>query len=750
MRKLTLLLLLLFLVSPAVWSQSADSIKKPKIGLALGGGGAKGLAHIGVLKVLEEYGIYPQYISGTSMGSIVGGLYAIGYTPRELADFAKGLQWNNYFTDSYPRAFLPVEERDRADRYQLTFAIKEGSLQLPRGLIQGRKIQTLLAGLTVPVHDVGAFDDYYLPFRAVATNLETGEGVVFEEGALGSAIRASMSIPSVFEPLEYNDKLLVDGLLVRNLPVSDAFDMGADFVIAVDVGTPLYGRDELGSIIKVLEQTSSFFSAISTEEQRALASYLILPDLGTYTTLSYDRADSLVWRGEVATRAAMPGLLKVLDSLQLYPPLAGKERTASRRDSFNVTEIAYLGDDAAQQVMRQLFPARLPAIFSKASLADHIARLYGSGFLATVNYQLLPLKSGTAEVPDYRLELTGKNAVTAMVRASINYDNDFSAGLLLNATLRNRLGRGSLLSTDVRISENPALMIDYQLYTRTRPSIGVSFNNRLDFFQGRVYDNYRTVNEFQFHQLHSQLSVFSGLGPKIFLEAGLFGERLSQNRRFYTFEDGEAVLNQFSSFFHISRETYDRASFPRRGSRSSVRIDYTLGGTLRERTNEGREFNLAKNLLFSADVYKVFPVRQHFWFDLFAAGGLINYRERNLINLLYLGRAVPNQYRFFEFYGIRYMEQPVTSFGYLGLKLRQEIGRNNFIVLGANYAYYLLSDFSLITDGGSLTRQRTEGDLWGIGLELGSITPLGPVRITMEYNPDRGRVNFSLHGGYYF
>ncbi|MCB0631537.1 MAG: patatin-like phospholipase family protein, partial [Lewinella sp.] len=139
----------------------------PKLGLALSGGGAKGLAHIGVLKVLEENGIYPDLVTGTSMGSIVGGLYSIGYSPDELNEFAVNLNWDDYFNDSYPRAFLPVEEKVRADRYQLTFAIENGKLKIPRGLIQGKKIQTLLAGLTVPAHGLPDFDTFCLPFRCV-------------------------------------------------------------------------------------------------------------------------------------------------------------------------------------------------------------------------------------------------------------------------------------------------------------------------------------------------------------------------------------------------------------------------------------------------------------------------------------------------------------------------------------------------------------------------------------------------------
>ena len=268
----TLWLFVFLFLSGIGFSQQQPS---PTLGLTLSGGGAKGLAHIGVLKVLEENGIAPDYVTGTSMGSIVGGLYSIGYTPAELEDLAATINWNNYFNDGYSRNYLPINERSKADRYQLSFALEDGKVVIPRGFIGGKKILTLLTGLTACVHNQESFDLYTYPFRCVATDLETGEAYVFKEGPLRKGIRASMSIPSAFDPLNYDDRLLVDGLLARNLPVEDAKEMGADIVIAVDVGDPLYPREELTSVLRVLEQTGSYVMVESTEQQRKLADQII-------------------------------------------------------------------------------------------------------------------------------------------------------------------------------------------------------------------------------------------------------------------------------------------------------------------------------------------------------------------------------------------------------------------------------------------------------------------------------------------
>ncbi len=720
----------------------------PKLGLVLGGGGAKGLAHIGVLKVLEEYGIYPDVVTGTSMGSIVGGLYSIGYSPTQLENLTSGLDWNDYFNDSYPRIYLPVEERQRADRYQLSLAIENGAPKLPRGLIRGRKIQTLLDQLTIPVHQQLDFDQFYYPFRAVATNLETGEGVVFSEGPLAQAIRASLAIPSVFEPIEVDGNLLVDGLLVRNLPVEDALDLDADIVIAVDVGTPLYEREDLNSIIRVLEQSSSFGSAISTEEQRALADYLILPDLEPYTTLSYDAADSLIYRGEAAARAAIPELLVMLDSLGLSPPLVQKERPQIQLDSFWVIEVKFMSEDPAiEDVMARLFSSRLPRLMTSGKISEAIGRLYGSGFFDYIQYSLTPLDQ---EKNSYQLSIKATGSQKWRIAASLNFDSDFGAGLLLNTTGRNVLGRGSLWLTDVRISENPGLFMNYQIYTRSRPSIGIRWRNNIDFYLGRLYNEFRPVSQFQFHEFLSEISLFSGLGKSTFFELGIAGKRLSQNQRFFNFSDGEAVLNQYHGFAQIKRETFDRISFPSKGGRLRLYAQYIWGGSLRERTESERKFSLKNNQLYSADFVKVIPFGKRFAMEVFGAGATLNYRERNLINLFFLGRAVPNQLHFNEFYGLRYMEQPASSYGYLGLKIRQEISRNSFVALGFNYGRFEAETYSITSTDGDIFKESTESDIWGLGLELGSITPLGPIRFTAEYNPELGRMNFSLHGGYYF
>ena len=255
MRK-SISLFLLFLFSITIHSQAP--VKTEKLGIVLSGGGAKGLAHIGVLKVLEEEGIEPQFITGTSMGSIIGGLYAIGYTAAELEKVAHDVPWLEYFGDDVSRDAQPIEAKEESERYQFSFPVVNGKIQFPKGFIQGAKMSMLLSQLTLPVHQTENFDDFFIPFRCVATDLVTGEGYVFDKGFLPDAMVSSSCIPTVFEPRVVGDKTLIDGMFVRNLPVEDCIKMGATKTIAIDVGAPLATLDELTSFVGVLGQTTSF------------------------------------------------------------------------------------------------------------------------------------------------------------------------------------------------------------------------------------------------------------------------------------------------------------------------------------------------------------------------------------------------------------------------------------------------------------------------------------------------------------
>ncbi|MBX2871717.1 MAG: BamA/TamA family outer membrane protein, partial [Saprospiraceae bacterium] len=336
------------------------------------------------------------------------------------------------------------------------------------------------------------------------------------------------------------------------------------------------------------------------------------------------------------------------------------------------------------------------------------------------------------------------------VRGSINYDSDFNAGLLLNATGRNVGIRGSILSADLRVSENPGLFVDYLFYNRSSPSIGLKWHGSFNTFLGRRFDNFQLVDEFSFHHLSTRLSLVSGISRTAALEAGVFVDRLAQDRKFFTQQNEAAFAKQVGLFLKLSRDTYDRTYFPTEGSLTSIRAQWTFGGRLDERLDARESIPMDNNLVLTARLHKVFPLNENWWLSWINGAGLINYKQRSFINQLFLGREVPGEESFFEIMGLRYMEQPTTAFGSTAFRLRRRISKSStFAGFTYNALWHASSEFQFLSKA-DLRGAYTSDWFHGLGLEIGALTTFGPIRLTSEYNLNIGRFNFSLFAGYRF
>ena len=293
--------------SAEVSAQQGVPHARPKIGLVLAGGGAKGAAHVGVIKVLEELGVPIDYIAGTSMGAIVGGLYASGLSSDELATAIISIDWNDIFDDKPPRANRDfrrkLDDEGFLVRYKLGF--KDGSFQFPRGVNNGQKLELVLRDYSKKAFRINNFDKLPIPFRAVATDIETGETVILGSGDLAKAMRASMAVPGVFPPVENNGRLLVDGGLADNVPIDVARKMGADILIVVGFPEQLKKRGELNNAVSIVVQSLDLLisqnSRIQLKTLRPQDVY-IEPALGDIGAISFDRAAEAIPIGEQAAR----------------------------------------------------------------------------------------------------------------------------------------------------------------------------------------------------------------------------------------------------------------------------------------------------------------------------------------------------------------------------------------------------------------------------------------------------------------
>ena len=255
------------------------------------------MAHIGVLKAMEEAGIYPDYITGTSMGSIIGGLYAIGYSAADIDSIARQMNWSRLLSNEIPLNKVAFEEKSYYGRYIIEFPFRNKKLGLPRGLIEGQELTIQMSNMTRPAHHISDFNDFPIPFACIGANIETGKAKVLNTGLLPEALRASMAIPTFFTPMEIDSNIYVDGGLIRNFPVQEVIDMGADIIIGVSVSSGLEPRDKLNSMVAVLSQAAFIASALDTEEQIKLVDIMISPNLEGYSTGSFNSTYGIIKRG---------------------------------------------------------------------------------------------------------------------------------------------------------------------------------------------------------------------------------------------------------------------------------------------------------------------------------------------------------------------------------------------------------------------------------------------------------------------
>jgi NTE family protein len=713
-----------------------------KIGLVLSGGGAKGIAQVGVIKLLEKEGFRPDIITGASIGSILGGLYAIGYTPEDLERLAMDTDWEYYFDDELERNYFPIEERYAAERYQLRFPLLNGKIGLPTGIVRGKKISLLLSRLTIPAHGIYNFDKFDIPYRAVVTNFETGEAIAMGAGDLADVMRASMSIPSVFVPCEIDSIILIDGGVGRNLPVIDALTMGAGKIIAIDIGAPLNDRSSLENIMDVLDQTSSYRIAETNIRQSLLADVVIKPEIADISALSFDQNDTLMQRG---IRAAQQKMTEVKALLENRKPL--QPRGVHIPTQFEVVELKITGCDLkASKRIRNALQIKTGKIYSLETVENKLKSLYGTEMVALASYRLLPTNRKNAYVLLVKVE-TQKGE---FVRISANYSPRLKAAMLFNLTLRDRFINGSKLNVDVKVSENPSLDMDYFVHTAGRPNVGGHLRGRVNFFPGQTFSDGSRIARFDLRHMAAEANVFSTLNNQVLLSSGMGIERYVRSEEYFDDDDNNLVTNQLFNQVRFFLDRYKESYFPREGHQLLLEAKYAYNRSIDRFAADSTSTLADDNTILRIGADKAFPLSRRLSAVLGVHGGYILNVENNYLNRFYLGKALVNEMSHVDFYGLRYMEIPVTGFAFGQAKLQTEIVPEVFTTFIFNGGYYESKSFQ--TEGAVVSNKVfTEKDfIYGFGLELGTITRLGPITFSAEYNLNLNRMNFYFHLGHEF
>ncbi|HXB00676.1 MAG TPA: patatin-like phospholipase family protein, partial [Steroidobacteraceae bacterium] len=437
---------------------------RPRICLVLSGGGARGMAHIGVLKVLEELKVPIDCIAGTSMGAVVGGLYASGMTAAQIETTMRSVDWQEAFRDAPPRRDLAFRRKqdDRNFLVRLPLGLKHGKILLPKGFIQGQKLQETLRQLTLPFSNSTDFDLLPTPFRAVATDLVTGSAVLLDKGDLSIAMRASISAPGLFAPVETQGLLLVDGGLAENLPIDVARQMHADILIVSDVSFPLQSRDALDSALSISNQMLAILVRKDADRQRATlgaADVLIEPHLGAASSTDFTAGISTIAAGESAARS----MLERLDALRVGDAAYNDYLVRRAAREPGLPPIKFVRVDEQSKRYEKTIMAEMQPLVGKPlnvdAVGERITELYGLGNFETLDYALVDQGEGADEESGLEVRARRKSWGPNYVRFGLDLEDNFQGNSRYNAAARFILTEldklGGELVTDVQIGSDP-------------------------------------------------------------------------------------------------------------------------------------------------------------------------------------------------------------------------------------------------------------------------------------------------------
>lgn len=733
--------LLYFLLMMTVALSSLDAQRK-KVGVVLGGGGAKGVAHIGVLKVLEEAGIPIDYVAGTSMGAIVGGLYAIGYTPAEIDSMVLEQDWTMLLSDRIKRSSLTFPEKENAERYILSLPFgKEKKDRVIQGMIRGQNLMNLFSNLTIGYHDSVDFKQFNIPFACVAVDAVDGKDYVFDKGSLPLAMRASMAIPAVFAPVRLDSMVLIDGGLNDNFPVDVARRMGADIIIGVDLGTSdlkkLENLNNPGDVIGQIIALHGYEKYARNKEQTDL---LFRPNMTPYNAASFSTValDTLIRRGEQEGYSRWDEIVALKEKIGIPADYCPKEDGHVRKsypvlptDSFHIRNISFVGTDPRDEKwLMKISGLRENSRITLRELHHAMSVLIGSNAYSNVNYKLTGEKQQD-------LVLTAQKKSVSSVNLGVRFDSEEIIGVLLNATFDHRARNHSKVAFTGRVGGKTSFArLDYAIERNPLRNLNLAYQftyQDLDVYQkgDKIYNT-----SYTHHFAEFGYSDMNWLNFKFKLGARY--EYYDYNSFLYTGESNQYEVKPegFISYFAMAHlETFDRRYFPTKGV--SLKADYSVYTDNFVGYNGHAPFS-AVGLNFTA----VVPITSHFsmlpsLYGRVLIGGNLAYPFLNAVGGEVEGRYLPQQ---LPFAGINRVEIFDNSIAVARLHFRQRIAGNNYISLIGNYAIHH-NDFFHLLQGKSV---------WGGSLGYAYNSIAGPLSANFSMSNQNKSLQFYLNLGFSF
>lgn len=742
-----LLFIAILFISGVLLSQENQQKKDVKVGLVLSGGGAKGMAHIGALRVIEELGVRIDYIGGTSTGAIVGGLYAVGYSAVQIDSIFKEINFSELIQDDLPRSTKTFFEKYESERYALTLPFQDFKISLPSSISKGQNMYDLFSKLTLHVNDIEDFNELPIPFFCIATNIESGKETILNQGYLPRAVAASSALPTLFNPVKLGDSIFIDGGITNNYPIDRVRAMGADIIIGIDVQDSLKTRENLKSVIEILGQINNYETIEVMKEKRNKTDIYIHPNINDYTVVSFDERNEII---QVGSEEAMLFKNELIALAGQQKKHLKEEVVFYPNDSLYITEVQIQGNNRyTRSYILGKLKLIIPSKTTYKNFSEGINNLSATENFRKINYRFIKDEKGKLII---KLDLTESENKTSL-RLALHYDDLYKTAALINFTRKRLFTNNDITSFDFIVGDNLRYNFDYFIDKGYYWSIG--FNSNYNDFNENVSIHFINSNEetpddntinslnFEYGELTNQLFLQTFFKRTYLLGIGLeqkWKEYLSKTIGIDENDEPRTVFedtNYLSTFGYLTFDSFDNKFFPTKGFylRGDFNFYFYANGT----NKNFNEFSIIKAKIgYAATILKNFSIL------LEGAGGVK------------IGGDETKSFDFFVGgYGYKESSNLVPLYGYKDLNLRGNTYLKATITI--DYNFYKKAHINIAANIANVGDDLFETKQWieniehsGYAIGLGLDTFLGPIEAKYSYAPEIEESAWYVSIGYRF
>lgn len=710
---------------------------RPRVGLVLSGGGAKGVAHIGVLKVLEEAGIPVDYISGTSMGAIIGGLYSVGYSACELDSMVRSQDWIALLTDQVQRPYRMYDSKESSDKYLLSISYPKGETNtiLPDGMMRGQSVLNKFSDLTIGYHEVESFDSLPIPFACVAGDLVEGKEVVLRNGSLPVAMRASMAIPGAFSPVFLDGMVLIDGGIFNNFPVDVARDMGADITIGVDLSTKGLDEPNYHSMLDIADRVAFLAGEAKADKNVNSVDLYMNPGLKGFSPASFNATaiDTMIVMGERVAREHWDEIMALKARLEKYGSIdyVRPEHTLHYSDTICVSRVEMNGLETYNEGwVKKVIGIKESRRFTVPMLEDYVQKLQGTGLFSTISYEIVSDGNGGR-----LLRFVTEEKSKGTFNVGMHIDTEDVASVLVHTQYSLGGLNGSRVFATARVNHNPWLNLGLTFNTRRMRSAELSY--RLGYADFRLLHEGDRVDNLSFLYNNVMFSMREYFTWKFSYRFGLQYEHFSRVSRMYRSDYSSYTQNPkgyVSCFLDIGYDSFDDLNHPTHG------VLCNLNSTVYRENSKifGSRFfgSVSLNAKFALSVSERFCILPELSGRVLIGddipGFYLNYAGGE-----FAGRYLPQQ---MSFYGMHHTELFDNSVAILRLSLRYMVADKHYISLIGNYA----------ASGERIDHIFDNRGCLGGALKYSYDSIIGPLSLILDYSGNSEKVGFYANIGYYF